>query len=247
MLSHRFRRAARAAAIAASFILLFAVVAFAQQSDQHSNAPGQFDFYVLALSWSPSYCESAKQRAPSRRPGLQCSGRPFSFVVHGLWPEYERGFPSYCQVPAQRVSESIVSRMLDLMPSPHLIFYEWRRHGTCSGLSPAGYFESVRKARGAVKIPSEYLNLPDPVMVSPGVVAEAFVKANPGLTHAAMAVTCDKKRLTEVRLCLTKDFAFRDCAQIARRSCKRDKVLMPAVRPGGTGKRATLEPANTRP
>ncbi len=173
MLGHRVRRAASTAAIVTSFIFLFAVVAFAQQSDQRPSAPGQFDYYVLALSWSPSYCESAKQRAPSRRPGLQCSGRPFSFVVHGLWPEYERGFPSYCQVPAQRVSESTVSRMLDLMPSPHLIFYEWRRHGTCTGLSPAGYFETVRKARGAVKIPSEYLNLSAPMTVSPGAVASS--------------------------------------------------------------------------
>ena len=238
MLHRRVRRAVQTAAIACSLIFVFAVVAFAQQADPRQNAPGKFDFYVLALSWSPSYCASVKQRAPDRQPGLQCSGRPFAFVVHGLWPEYEQGFPSYCQVPAQRLTHAIISGMLDLMPSPHLIFHEWRRHGTCSGLPPQAYFEAVRKARAVVKIPAAYLDPPSPVAVSPDAVAKAFVKANPGLTRAAMAVTCNSTRLTEVRLCMTKDFAFRDCANVARRSCKRDKVEMPAVRAAGTDKRA---------
>ena len=243
MLGHRIRRAAWAAAIAGSFILVFAIVAFAQQADPRQNAPGKFDFYVLALSWSPSYCESVKQRAPDRAAGLQCSGRPFSFVVHGLWPQYEQGFPSYCQVPAERLSQAIVSGMLDLMPSPRLIFHEWQRHGTCSGLTPPAYFETLRKARALVKIPAGYLDPPSPVTVSPGDVADAFIKANPGLTRAELAVTCDQTRLTEVRLCLSKDFAFHDCPGVAQRSCKRDKVIMPAVRAGGADKRAALDSA----
>jgi ribonuclease T2 len=241
MLGHRVRRAAQAAAIACSFIFVFAVIAFAQQSDPRQNAPGKFDFYVLALSWSPSYCASVKQRAPDRRPGLQCGGRPFSFVVHGLWPEYERGFPSYCQVPAERLTHTIVSGMLDLMPSPHLIFHEWQRHGTCTGLTPHAYFETLRKARALVKIPADYLDPPSPLTVAPAAVADAFVKANPGLTLAAIAVTCDKTRLTEVRLCMTKDFAFHACAGVAQHGCTRDKVLMPAVRAGATDKRAALD------
>jgi len=240
MLGHRIRRAAWAAAIAGSFIFVFAVVAFAQQSDPRQNAPGKFDFYVLALSWSPSYCESVKQRAPDRQPGLQCGGRPFSFVVHGLWPQYDQGFPSYCQVPAERLTRSIVSGMLDLMPSPRLIFHEWQRHGTCSGLTPSAYFETLRKARTVVKIPADFLDPPSPVTVSPAAVADAFVKANPGLTRAAMAIACDKTRLIEVRLCITKEFAFHDCAEVVQHGCKRDKVVMPAVRADGTDKRADL-------
>jgi ribonuclease T2 len=120
--------------------------------------------------------------------------------------------------------------MLDLMPSPHLIFHEWNQHGTCSGLPPHAYFETVRKARTTVKIPADYLDLTTPMNVSPGEVAEAFIKANPGLSPRAMAVSCDGKRLTEVRLCLGKDFSFHDCAEIARRSCRLDKVMMPAIR-----------------
>lgn len=239
MLRHRFEQAARTAAIAVSFIFLFAIVALAQDKrtqDLRQNEPGRFDFYVLALSWSPSYCEAAQERAqgrvPDRAPDQQCGGRPFSFVVHGLWPQYEQGFPSFCQVPAPRLDRTIVGSMLDLMPSPRLIFHEWDRHGTCSGLSAHGYFETVRKARAVVKIPPDYLALDKPITVTPDDVAEAFVKANPGLSRASVAVACDSKRLNEVRVCLGKDFSFHDCAEVTRRACRRDSIAMPAVRGG---------------
>jgi ribonuclease T2 len=230
MFRDRLDRAARTAAVAVSFLLLFAIVALAQ--DKRSNEPGKFDFYVLALSWSPSYCEATVERAPDRAPDQQCSGRPFSFVVHGLWPQYEQGFPAFCQVPAPRLDRTIVGSMLDLMPSPRLIFHEWDRHGTCSGLSPNAYFETVRKARAVVKIPADYLALDKPITVTPDEVAEAFVKANPGLSRANLAVACDSKRLNEVRICLGKDFAFRDCVEVTRRACRRDRIAMPAMRGG---------------
>ncbi len=150
-------------------------------------------------------------------------------MVHGLWPQYEQGFPSFCQVPAPRLDRAIVSGMLDLMPSPRLIFREWDRHGTCSGLSAHAYFEAVRKARAVVKIPQDYLALDKPITVTPEIVAEAFVNANPGLTRAGMAIACDSRRLNEVRICLGKDFSFRDCADVVRRACKRDSLAMPAI------------------
>ena len=228
MSRHRMRELAHVAAIAFSFTFIFAIVALAQ--DRRQGQPGQFDFYVLALSWSPSYCEAAQARAPDRAPNQQCGGRPFAFVVHGLWPQYERGFPSYCQVPPPRLDHAVVGGMLDLMPSPRLIFHEWDQHGTCSGLSAHGYFDTVRKARAVVKIPPDYLELDRPSTVSPGEVAEAFVKANPGLSRAAMAISCDGKRLTAVRVCLGRDLSFHDCAEIARRTCRVGKIAMPAVR-----------------
>lgn len=230
MMSGFIRRGTETAAITLSFLFIFAVTALAQ--DRRQNEPGKFDFYVLALSWSPSYCEAAKERRPNRAPDRQCAGRPFSFVVHGLWPQYEQGFPSYCQVPAPRLRRSIVSANLDLMPSPSLIFHEWDRHGTCSGLSAEAYFETMRKVRSAVKIPDDYLQLAQPITVSPEEVAEAFVKANPGSTRATFAVACDNKRLTEIRVCMAKDFSFRDCGGVARSACRRGKLAMPAVRGG---------------
>jgi ribonuclease T2 len=133
-------------------------------------------------------------------------------------------------VPAPRLDNSIVGGMLDLMPSPRLIFHDWDRHGTCSGLTANAFFETVRKARAVVKVPADYLELDNPIMVTPDEVAEAFVKANPGLSRAAIAVACNRKRLNEVRVCLGRDFSFHECAEMTRRTCKRDTIAMPAVR-----------------
>ena len=201
--------------------------------DPRQNAPGQFDFYVLSLSWSPSFCAGAAGRgADAVARNVQCGPRPYSFVVHGLWPQYDNNFPEYCQIPAPRLDHGVVSSMLDLMPAPRLIFNEWDRHGTCSGHSPRAYFETVRKVRAAVKIPPEFTDLKEPLSVTPHAVEEAFINANPGLSASAMAVGCDAKRLTEVRLCLSKDLQFRDCAEIAKRSCRREQLIMPPMRGG---------------
>src|SRR5882672_2261941 len=175
-------------------LLAFAALAGAgtvSAQDRRQNAPGEFDFYVLSLSWSPSFCEAASERGGGGRSQIQCGGRRFSFVVHGLWPQYEHGFPDYCQRPSPRLDRNIVSSMLDLMPAPGLIFNEWDKHGTCSGLSARSYFETIRKARSAVKIPDEYLELSEPKTVTPAEIEDAFIKVNPGLSAAAIAVTCN--------------------------------------------------------
>jgi ribonuclease T2 len=213
----------------ASMVLLVAGFGASLAQDSSRNEPGKFDFYVLSLSWSPSYCAAAHERY-ARNDGIQCGARPFSFVVHGLWPQYERGFPENCQVPSPRLYHGIVDSMLDVMPAPRLVYNEWDRHGTCSGLSPRAYFDLIRKAREAIKIPEQYVNLQAPLEVAPAAVEEAFTKANSGLTSEGMAIECARNRLTEVRICLSKDLQFRECPEIARRSCKRDQVVMPPVR-----------------
>ena len=218
--------------VIAAMSVIAAAATEAPAEDARQNEAGQFDFYVLSLSWSPSFCAAAAERGGARNASLQCGARPYSFVVHGLWPQYDKGFPEYCQVPAPRLDRGIVSSMLDLMPAPHLIFNEWDRHGTCSGLSARAYFEVVRKARAVVKIPAQYVDLQEPLSVTPAAVEDAFIKANAGLSEGGIAIGCDKKRLTEVRLCLSKELQFRDCPQIARRSCRRDELIMPPLRGG---------------
>ena len=215
--------------ISLALVVVSAGMAFAQ--DRRQNAPGEFDFYVLALSWSPSFCEAAAERGNSGRSQVQCE-RPYSFVVHGLWPQYERGFPEYCQRPSPRLDRNIMTSMLDLMPAPGLIFNEWDKHGTCSGLGARAYFESVRKARAAVKIPEEFLQLSEQKTIAPGDLEAAFIKINPGLSSSAISVICSSRRLSEVRICLSKDMQFRACEEIDRRACRRDEVVMPPVRGG---------------
>ncbi len=225
------RMITRLAALAAFLISISAVSGIAQ--DRRQNEPGQFDFYVLSLSWSPSFCDAATERSADRAAREpQCGERPYSFVVHGLWPQYDRGFPEYCQNPAPRLDRNIVSSMLDMMPSPRLIFHEWDRHGVCAGLPPRAYFETVRKARAAVKIPPAFIDLKEPKTVTPNEVQDAFIAANPGLPGEGIAIGCDSRRLNEVRICLSKDLKFRDCADVARRTCKREQLAMPPVRGG---------------
>jgi ribonuclease T2 len=215
-----------AAVLCAAFFAAFA----AHAQDARQNKPGEFDFYVLSLSWSPSFCEAGAEQAPSRAPDPQCGDRPYAFVVHGFWPQYERGFPEYCQVPAPRLDRNIIASMLDLMPAPRLIYHEWDRHGTCSGLPARAYFDTVRKARAVVKIPEDYLDLKAPLTVAPDAVEDAFLAANPGLSRGAIAVGCDNRRLREVRICMTKDLRFRDCDEVDRRACRREQLVMPPVR-----------------
>ena len=157
-----------------------------QRSDQRGrnfdqrNQPGHFDFYVLALSWSPSFCETSRERNQSRSQQQQCGSRPYSFVVHGLWPQHERGFPRDCQVPAPRLARSIVDTMLDVMPSPRLVFNQWDRHGTCSGLNGQQFFETLRKAREAVQIPAQFEQVSDYKIVTPGRGGGSFRRRQSG-------------------------------------------------------------------
>ena len=119
----------RTAALAVFLVAVALGSASAQeQNSQQRNQPGKFDFYVLSLSWSPSFCKETEERG--RQSNEQCRGRPYAFVVHGLWPQYERGFPESCQVPPPRLDRNIMRGMLDLMPAPGLVFHEWDQHGT---------------------------------------------------------------------------------------------------------------------
>lgn len=211
------------AALAAVAIVFFSAASLPARAD----TPGDFAFYVLSLSWSPTYCESNKAKGDR----LQCGGRPFAFVVHGLWPQYERGYPSDCSSPrGDGVPRSIVDGMLDIMPSPGLVRHEWRQHGTCSALNQSQYFDLVRRAFETVKIPERFVAPEAPVTVSPNEVEAAFRAVNPGLMSNAIAVACDQQRLKEVRICLTRSLAFRPCPEVDRGACRRDRLVMPPVR-----------------
>lgn len=213
---------------AAALLLLMAAPALAeaQWRGGRSDRAGEFDFYVLALSWSPSYCAKSGDRSP-----MQCGGpKPFAFVTHGLWPQYERGFPSDCRVTGREPTRAQVDGILDLMPSPGLVRHEWRKHGTCSGLVPKDYFDTIRDATDKVKIPDAYRLAEQDRDISPAEIERAFIDANPGLRPAMIAVQCRDRALEEVRICMSRDLAFRPCAEVDRRACRSDTISMPAAR-----------------
>ncbi len=209
------------------FAPMFGPPAWAQ--DRRQNEPGKFDYYVLALSWSPSFCEQAGERKSAQQ---QCGARPFSFVVHGLWPQYERGFPEFCQQPAPFIDSPIINGMLDLMPARPLVIHEWRKHGVCAGLPARGLFRDHPQGARGREDPRGVSRAEDRADGVAGEVEEAFVKANPGLSRAGVSVTCSSTHLNEVRICLTRDLKFRDCQEGERRACRREKLVMPPVRGG---------------
>jgi ribonuclease T2 len=211
-----------------AFIGVVAALTITVSAEAQSRRIGDFDFYVLALSWSPSYCRAAGSRAEP----LQCrSTRPFAFVVHGLWPQYESGFPRDCYpAGASRLRRHVITSMLDLMPSRSLIRHQWRKHGTCSGLSPTRYFAALRQAYDKISIPVQFRTAGSERWVDPRLVEREFLRANIGLGERAIAVTCDRRRLREVRICLTRSFNFRDCHEVDRRACARRSVTLPAAR-----------------
>ncbi|MGE0231138.1 MAG: hypothetical protein AB7O39_11080 [Flavobacteriaceae bacterium] len=161
----------------------------------------------------------------------QCAaGRPYAFVVHGLWPQYDRGFPEFCQALPGRAPETIVRTMLDIMPSADLVRHEWQKHGSCSGMTPQGYFAQIRAARARIAIPPDFVGPKDHRTVAPTDVERSFLAANPGLPADAVAVTCDQRRLREVRICMSKDLRFHPCPEIDRRACRNPRLAVPPVR-----------------
>jgi ribonuclease T2 len=186
-----------------------------------------FDFYVLALSWSPSFCAEEGPDAPN----LQCGAdRDFAFVVHGLWPQFERGWPEFCASrEPQRVPEALARRLRDIMPSTGLVGGQWRKHGTCTGLSQEGFVTAIREAWDTVEIPAAYRTAGSTGRVDPDDVETAFRAANPGMPGAGIAVTCRDRRLDEVRICLTKELGFRACREIDERACRAASVQLPAA------------------
>ena len=186
-----------------------------------------FDFYVLALSWSPSYCELEGERANRQQCGAT---RSYGFVVHGLWPQYEHGYPSNCASAERDVSNDLARSMYDLMPSTGLIRQQWRKHGSCSGLTPSDYFDVVRAARNRVVIPSELQRSTQRQSVDPDEIETAFIQANAGLPPRGIAVACDGRLMEEVRICLTKSLQFRACPEVDKRECRARSVTLPAMR-----------------
>lgn len=184
---------------------------------------GKFDFYVLALSWSPGFCDGVNHMRDQCEPG-----QGLGFVVHGLWPQYEHGFPSDCD-GAPSPSRIALEKAAGLFPDERLARYEWRKHGTCSGKSPSDYFADVARARALVTIPPLFAKPTDDQNFAPIDVERAFYAANPRLRPGMMAVGCRRGVMEEVRLCVTKDVReFRACPEVVRHGCHAREISVPA-------------------
>jgi len=193
--------------------------------------PGRFDYYTLVLSWSPTYCASDQGRDDRQ----QCGGRRrYDFVVHGLWPQFERGWPESCPVEDGFVPDRRIDAMLDIMPSKRLVIHEWRKHGSCSGLGQQGYFDATRALFSRVRVPARYITPADTIVTTPDQLVRDFLSTNRWLGADAISVQCgnarDRARLDEIRLCFTKGLEPRPCGANEHRACRARQLVMPPVR-----------------
>ena len=165
---------------------------------------GDFDYYVLALTWSPSWC--AAQGDPR---DAQCDPDDgMGFSLHGLWPQHEAGgWPEYCDTDAADPGRRQTAAMADVMGSGDLAWYQWKKHGRCSGLEAGAYFAAARRVFAA-------LTLPEPAgRVTAAALETAVLRGNPALGADGTIVTCRDGRLQEVRICLTRDMVPRSCGR----------------------------------
>ena len=209
----------------AALLLLWS--AAAAQAEARANG---FDYYVLALSWSPTYCASTAGRGDARQCG---ASRRYDFVVHGLWPQYRNGWPQYCDSGAH-VSDALVVAMLDIMPSRKLVRHQWTKHGTCSGLAPEDYFALTRRLNDAVRVPARYIDPGRPIEVSVQQFVADFLASNRNLSRDMISVQCGNRRdrasLRELRVCFSRDGALRACGANEQRQCRADRLVLPPVR-----------------
>lgn len=196
-------------------------------------APGNFDYYTLVLSWSPTHCESPEGKDDH----AQCAprgGRRYAFILHGLWPQYERGYPEDCPARTRFVPQPVIDGMLDIMPSKELVIHEYRKHGTCSGLSPERYYDMSRRLYESITIPQRFRNPTTAQFLDPREVVAEFVAANPRLTSDMVSVACrgPGSRLREVRICFSKQGTLRACGpnEQQARLCRGTRMHVPPVR-----------------
>ncbi|SFB01173.1 ribonuclease T2 [Poseidonocella pacifica] len=188
---------------------------------------GVFDYYVLSLSWSPTWCalEGDSRNSPQCDPA-----RDHGWVLHGLWPQYHRGYPANCPSTARNPTRTETAQMADIMGTSGLAWYQWQKHGRCTGLSSQRYFSTARAAYDAVNRPEVFRKLTDPVRLPARVVEEAFLKANPAWEPDMITITCKAGRIQEARLCLSKALDPVPCGQDVVRDCRADDALFDPIR-----------------
>jgi ribonuclease T2 len=199
-----------------------------EHHDRGGDTPGRFDYYLMALSWSPSFCATHADETE------QCGSKGFGFVLHGLWPQNRDGsWPQHCSGSGEHEPDAAtIDRTLAFMPSRHLIEHEWQTHGSCTGLDAHAYFDLADRAFAQIKVPPTLVAPRSPPQLSAKDVVQAFIQANPGLSQSMLSVDCrDGSELTEVRVCLDKqNLSPQACGGRVRNTCRYGVLKIPAVR-----------------
>jgi ribonuclease T2 len=159
-----------------------------------------FDYFVLALSWSPDYCATT-----GSGDAQECAlGRRLGFVLHGLWPQNNQGYPSNCA--SDPLPASVKAQFSTLYPNDSLADHEWLAHGTCTGLDPAGYLALAQTIRRSMAVPGSYQSPAAAFNATVGGLKQDFTQANPGFTPADFEVMCSGsgRYLKELYVCFSR-------------------------------------------
>ncbi len=210
-------------------VLVLAMVGLvvASMAAARGEKAGAFDYYVLSLSWSPTWCaiEGDARQSP------QCEAdADFGWVLHGLWPQYHRGWPSYCPTVERNPSRGMTEAMADIMGTSGLAWHQWNKHGVCSGLSATQYYDLSREAYGTVVRPEIFRRLEKAVKLPASVVEEAFLEANPQLEPDMITITCRDGRIQEARICLSRSLEPVPCGRDVVRDCTATDALFDPIR-----------------
>jgi len=211
----------------ATILLALSPAVLAHHSHAHRNTdaqPGQFDYYLLSLSWAPTYCLTHADAGP------ECAGKGYGFVLHGLWPQYDDGgYPQSCSTQFE-LSADAAAKGRTIYPSERLMQHEWRVHGTCSGLDSMEYFRAADRSTAVVRIPVTLETPQSEQNLSAAQISALFLSANPEMPAGALSVACSRGSLSEVRVCLTKELMLRRCGRGVHTTCPHTTIAIPASR-----------------
>jgi len=187
------------------------VVAVAKHKKQPPTtsdaSAGDFDYFLLTLSWAPEFCATN----PNGRKSIECApSQHRGLVVHGLWPQYDSGkWPQDC-ASTPPVSSSTANHMMPIMPGKQLIQHEWEKHGTCSGMSVEDYFGAIEKLYNGLEVPGEFKKPTDSAQTTPAAIEQKFASAN-NAPKTAFRVSCPQNEFSAVEVCLSKELQYQAC------------------------------------
>lgn len=200
---------------------------WATSTSAKGDKAGEFDYYVLALSWTPNWCALEGDSKGSD----QCDARhDFGWTMHGLWPQFHRGWPSFCPTVERAPSRAMTRDMADIMGTSGLAWYQWNKHGVCAGLSARAYYDTARKAYEKIVRPAVFRKLDKTVRLPASVVEQAFLRDNPTLSKDMITITCKSGHIQEARICLSKSLDFVPCGRDVIRDCTAENAVFDPVR-----------------
>ena len=151
----------------------------------------------------------------------------------GLW--FSSTLPSLlkCSETPTGISERALHHYMSfraIMGSGGLAWHQWKKHGTCSGLSARDYYRLSREAYAHINRPALLRKLTKPVQLPAKVIEQAFLEANPTLGANEITITCKSRHIQEARICLTRDLQPRKCSFQTARDCTLSNATFHPIR-----------------